>query len=179
MKIKRSKVFFVWEHEREEAWLNEMSRNGWQLTSVGFCRYTFEQQEEQYHYRLELLDQMPNGPQSKEYIGFMEDMGVEYVDSLLGWAYFRKKAAEGTFDLYSDTSSKIKHFGRMRSLVLIALILNIFAGLLNLGFTLRGGHSLNGGCVAISFAMVGLLVYAMSKLGEKVRALKSMELINE
>jgi hypothetical protein len=40
-----NKVFFVWDFEKEERWLNEMAMNGWALCYVGLCRYTFEKCE--------------------------------------------------------------------------------------------------------------------------------------
>ena len=35
------KWYFVWDFEKEEEWLNEMAEQGWILSSVGWCRYTF------------------------------------------------------------------------------------------------------------------------------------------
>lgn len=32
------KAFPLWDWEKEAAWLNEMSRQGWQLCRVGWCR---------------------------------------------------------------------------------------------------------------------------------------------
>lgn len=39
------KAFPLWDWEKEAAWLNEMSRQGWQLCRVGWCSYEFEQGE--------------------------------------------------------------------------------------------------------------------------------------
>lgn len=179
MKITKYRLFWVWEHEREEDWLNAMSQQGWQLSSVGFCRYTFEEGEAgAYQYHLELLEGLPTAPQSKAYLGFMEDMGVEHVGSLFGWVYFRKKASESDFHLYSDTASPLKHFGRMYHLVLVALGINLFAGLLNLAAYLRGS-TFNGKMSLLSFVVSAQLLYAWGKLGQKVKALKRDHLLNE
>lgn len=180
MKTTKYKLFWVWEHEREEEWLNAMSAQGLLLSSVGFWRYTFEEGEpQQYQYRLELLESLPSAPKSREYIGFMEDMGVEYVGSMLGWVYFRKKTSEGAFDLYSAASSKIKHFARMSSLVLLALMINIFAAVLNLGTYISIGSTLNGKMSILSSTLCALLLYAWAKLHQKIKALKLDHLINE
>lgn len=39
------RTFFVWNFEKEIDWLNDMSRQGWQLCRAGFFVYEFEQGE--------------------------------------------------------------------------------------------------------------------------------------
>lgn len=130
MKHTKYKLFFAWDYEKEEKWLNTMSLNGLQLVRVGFCKYIFEEnQQEQYTYRLEFLKELPSNKESLSYIQFLEETGVEYVDSLLRWSYFRKKASEGTFELYSDIESKIKHYKRILLLLMVitpSSIINVF-----------------------------------------------------
>lgn len=36
------KVFFAWDFDKEERWLNEMAAKGFVLVAVGLCRYEFE-----------------------------------------------------------------------------------------------------------------------------------------
>ena len=35
---KLHKVFWVWEYEKEERWLNEMAQEGWALKKASFTR---------------------------------------------------------------------------------------------------------------------------------------------
>ena len=35
------KLFWVWDFDKEEKWLNEMAAKGLSLVSVGFCKYEF------------------------------------------------------------------------------------------------------------------------------------------
>lgn len=44
MKEKKTvfKLFFVWDFEKEERWLNEMAQEGWVLDNTGFSFYTAE-----------------------------------------------------------------------------------------------------------------------------------------
>ena len=66
------KIFWVWEFEKEERWLNEMAMNGWALKSVGFCRYTFERTEPgAYTVRLEMRGA------DEGYLDFMRESGAE------------------------------------------------------------------------------------------------------
>ena len=117
------KFFLAFQYDKEEKWLNEMSAKGWQLTNVGFCNYTFtEGQPGEYIYRLEMLDDWPASSKGSAYIRFLEETGAEYIGSLLRWIYVRRPASEGTFDLYSDLPSRIKHVARVRNLMLILFL---------------------------------------------------------
>ena len=126
MKKTIHKVFWTWQFDKEEKWLNEMSIKGLQLCDIGFCRYTFQEGNPgKYLYRLELLDNWPSHNKSMEYIRFLEDTGVEYIGSMMRWIYSRKKTETGEFDLFSDINSRIKHLDRMLYLVGILGGLNI------------------------------------------------------
>ena len=35
------KLFWAWEFDKEEKWLNEMAARGLCLVSIGFCKYEF------------------------------------------------------------------------------------------------------------------------------------------
>jgi hypothetical protein len=125
MRHKVFKLFFAWQHEKEEAWLNQMSAQGLLLVNVGVCAYTFEEGTPgEYLYRLELLDKWPSGAEGIAYIRFLEETGIEHVASILRWAYFRRKASDGPFELYSDNSSRIKHCWRIIVMIGVAGVLN-------------------------------------------------------
>ena len=102
------KWFWVWDFEKEERWLNEMALAGWALVSVGWCRYTFEASEPgEYTVRLEMHGYDP------EYVDFMAQAKAEYVGRVLQWLYFRKRAEDGSFDIFSDIDSRISHIDRI------------------------------------------------------------------
>lgn len=114
MKYVVHKFFTIGQYEKEEKWLNEMSAKGMHLTDVGFCRYSFEKGSPgEYIYRLELLNHLPQHPESISYINFLEETGIEHIGSMMRWVYFRKKASDSLFELYSDTESKINHYKRI------------------------------------------------------------------
>lgn len=133
MRITRHKWFWAWDYDKEERWLNEMAEKGLSLVAVGFCTYIFEESAEgDYQIRLELLNNLPSHVESQKYIRFLEETGVEYVGSYIRWAYFRKKKANGEFDLYSDYPSRIAHFNRMLMLFGIFALLEFYCGFYNL-----------------------------------------------
>ena len=95
MEKKVRRLFWAWEFDKEEKWLNEMAQEGWLLDGVGLCTYRFAACEPgEYTVRLEmhLFDQ--------KYIDFMKETGAQYVGRCMQWMYFRKKAADGAFDLF-------------------------------------------------------------------------------
>ncbi|MBR2483282.1 MAG: DUF2812 domain-containing protein [Oscillospiraceae bacterium] len=117
------KTFFIWNFREEEQWINEMSEQGLHLVDAGRFRYVFEEGEPgAYRYRLELMEHLPTHPESCKYIEFMEETGAEYMDHVDRWVYFRKKAAEGEFDLYSDINSRISHVQRILTLICILAV---------------------------------------------------------
>jgi hypothetical protein len=115
---------------KEEAWLNEMASKGLAFQDYFLGRYTFVDCEPgEYIYRIELLDGFPGGQKSREYLKFMTDNGVEYVARWARWVYFRKPAAEGSFDIYTDVDSQINHYRRIARMFLVAAIIELIAAL--------------------------------------------------
>lgn len=170
------RIFTIGQYEKEEEWLNEMSAKGMQLCDVGFCRYVFEEGDPgKYIYRLELLRRHPTDAESIAYIRFMEDLGVEHVGSLLYWVYFRKKAVDGPFDLYSDIPSKIRHFRRMTLLCNWAAGINLVLGTVNI--TISSSSNRMVGAINIG---VALLVYLVSyPIRKKLKQLKKENALRE
>ena len=121
------KLFWLWDFEKEEKWLNEMAAKGLSLINVGFCRYDFiETNPGEYIIRLEMLDNFPNNPESQKYIQFIEDTGAEHIGTLFRWTYFRKKTEDSPFDLYNDIDSRIKHLKRIIWIPVLFGFINLF-----------------------------------------------------
>ncbi|MBU3112908.1 DUF2812 domain-containing protein [Clostridium lacusfryxellense] len=120
-------------YEKEENWLNEMSAKGMSLTNYTWGRYTFtETPKNEYTYRIELLENLPTHPESIAYIKFLGETGVEFVASYMRWIFLRKKSSEGTFDVYSDIESKIKHYMRINVLWITVMCLEFIPSIYNL-----------------------------------------------
>lgn len=135
MKYKAYKIYI--NYVNEEKWLNSMAQKGMHMVDYTFCRYLFEEGSPgEYIYRLELLKEMPSHPESAAYLKFMEESGVEVVSTYLRWVYFRKKASEGAFEIYTDRIGKIKHARRVIGLAGTLFILNFGVACWNLGIGL-------------------------------------------
>ena len=74
---------------------------------------------------------MPRHPESKKYIDFLETTGAEQVGSFTRWVYFRKKATEGDFELFSDNDSRLKYLSSVISFVSLITVGNWIAGINN------------------------------------------------
>ncbi len=141
------RVYWLWQYEEEEAWLNRMAAEGWVLEEVHFFRYVFTRcQPGEYTVRLEMMNGSPEKEENQEYIWFVRGTGAEYVGKLKNWVYFRKKTAEGPFELFSDLDSRLAHVERVLWLA-ATLLLVIAFGTMNMMvqvISLRDGQMDNG-----------------------------------
>ncbi|MHB1000346.1 MAG: DUF2812 domain-containing protein [Armatimonadota bacterium] len=176
MRHKILKLFL--DFEKEEKWLNEMSAKGLQFISYCFPRYIFEEGKPgEYTYRLELMDNLPSHIESRKYINFLEDTGVECVDTFWRWVYFRKKTADGPFDLFSDLSSKIKHYQRIIALVSVIVAVNAAIGLYNI--IIMRTFNINPLPVILSIFFVVQLTRLLLSFIKKVKIMKAESAIHE
>ena len=182
MKKNVRKIFFVWEYEKEEQWLNKKSEEGWQLVKASIGKYQFESGiPHEYTYRLELLDKNLNSKESNSYLNFLQETGIEMVGQCKQWIYLRCKTADGGFEpdnraLYDLTHVlKIQEFISNTKNRLVAMIALSICGLLimdrletsNLTDFIRGIST--GISLSVSIALLSL--YPLSKrVNEKVKA---------
>lgn len=156
------RLFSLWQHDKAEEWLNEMSAKGLQLVDVSFGKYTFvDGGHNEYTYRLNFMNYY-NRRESAAYIELAEDMGIEYIGTVGWWGYFRKKSADEPFVLYSDNTSKIKHYTRMQNVIIFLgfiVIANLFnAVILFLKLKdISGIISLSIGLFTVVITVVGFL----------------------
>ena len=165
------KWFWVWEFDREEKWLNDMARRGWVLDGVWFARYDFMESEPgEYTVRLEMLENPPASSEGQDYIDFVEETDAEYIGNFAKWVYFRKKTADGAFDLFSDIDSRVKHLDRIMKMLVVIALINLGIGISNLSF---------GGMGIINIACAALLGFAWMKIRQKKDALQKERALHE
>ena len=163
------KWFFVWDFEKEERWLDDMAKQGWVLDGVGFGKYRFVPCEPgAYAVRLEMLNWLPRSEEGRKYIGFVEETGAEFVASYMRWVYFRKKVADGPFDLFSDIDSRVRHLD-----AIIKLVGGV--GLANLAIGVGSLKTLGW----INFACAALMAYCAWRLNRKKERLQEERKLHE
>ena len=160
------KWVWVWDFDKEEEWLNEMAMNGWVLESVGLCTYNFVRCEPgEYSVRLEMH------PYDESYLSFMRETGAEYVGRMMLWIYFRKKTADGPFDLFSDIDSKISHLDRIAKMLTAVGGANLVIGIANTLSPARLGW--------VNLLCATLLMYALGRIQGKKEALEKERRLHE
>ena len=162
---------WAWRFDVEERWLNEEAARGWVLDGVGYCTYEFKSCEPgEYAVRLEPLQNAVDTNVSQEYIAFVEETGAEYVGRVMKWVYFRKKVADGGFELFSDIDSRIRHLKRILELVAFVAGGNLLAGLNMLQYS--------GWCV-INLMFAAVLGYGTYCLHLKKKRLEGERVLHE
>jgi len=178
-----------WDFEKEEKWLNEMSQKGLALTQYTWCRYVFEDTPaNQYIYRIELLKTRPENPEGKAYLDFLRESGIECVSTYMRWAYLRKKAVEGPFQIYTGISSIIKHYKRIMLLWFTLMLLELVTGAMNLSIGLMhyadegryNGLSYNNFVFGVCFIAIAFLFFRLGySIRKKIKKLEKEKMIRE
>ena len=118
------------EYESEEKWINEMAKEGWNLTAVGFCRYIFRRGTPgEYIYKVDVVERTASDEVSESYFNFLTDCNIRIVGDLTDWIYLQKKAADGPFAMKDDAYAKLRTVNKAYSFAVRTLcrLLAIFA----------------------------------------------------
>ena len=168
--IRKFKWFWAWQDQQEEAWLEEMSRQGLHLKSVGIpALYYFEQGLPQdYVYRLDFSSGYKD---RANYIQLFEDAGWEHIGYIGFWEYFRKARKPGELvEIYTDKESSMKKYVRVM-LFLGIISLPLWLGLRDIPYSGLGGFYL---FFRVFMGLLAILyVYAFIRLLLRIQQLKS------
>ncbi|MES2296853.1 MAG: DUF2812 domain-containing protein [Pseudomonadota bacterium] len=117
--VRKFKLHFVWQEDKEIAWLQQMASQGLHLKSANMaCIYTFERgAPADISYR---LDYQPHLRDDRAYAQLFEDAGWERVVHVLGWQYWRKAQQAGApAEIFTDAASRRQlHWRVVRTMVL-------------------------------------------------------------
>ena len=167
------KWFWAWEFDKEEQWLNNMAARGKALISARYITYEFEDsQPGEYAVRLEMLENSPTGPEGQQYIEFVESTGAEFVGRVMKWVYFRKKTADGPFEIHGDNATRIRHLTGIIRLLKPLMAVNVGCGVYNLCIGIAWSSPVNVICACASAAVSVLLFRGMVKLNDKKKQLE-------
>jgi hypothetical protein len=177
--LKKTRWFWPWQDEKEEAWLESMSAEGYHLRQVGLMgRYTFEQGSPRaYTYRLDYL--LLDKNKRADYLQMFTDAGWEHIGEMSNWQYWRKANLDGEAEeIFSDNESKVKKYQRLLLFMGFMLALLLFLG----RTMLSGLLSYDGTCSVIeAIYFIGGVLYAILipvyvvvvvKLALRIRELK-------
>ena len=125
-----------------------------------------------YQVRMELLDNPPSHPESQQYLRFLEETGAEHVGSYMRWVYLRRPTDLGTFDLFSDNASRIRHLGRILALLLPLMVMNLGVGIYNTAIGIAWDSPINVICSSVPYLLTVLIGIGCLKLHKKRNRLK-------
>lgn len=170
--IRKFKVFWAWQDDKEEAWLGQMSQAGWHLASLGFPGfYNFTAGEpSNYVYRLDFFTETKD---YAHYLQLFKDAGWEHLGRMGSWQYFRVLAKEGESpEIYTDPDSKVQKYRRLLAFLII------FLPIWNVIFLRRltpAGHEVFqfiGSVVYLLFMVI--FIIAVLQLIKRIKALKQL-----
>lgn len=168
--VSKTRWFWAWQDEKEEAWLEEMSRQGLHLDHFGFPGWYFFRQGEprDFAYRLDFIT--ATGKDQAGYYQIFQDAGWEHVGNYGGWQYFRKERKPGeSAEIYTDNQSKVKKYERL------AGFLVIFLPILLINFTnlVRREENIFMLALLLVYVLVlGVYIYAMINLIRRISELR-------
>lgn len=110
------RFFTIFEWKKEERYLREQHKSGWEFVSVNFIGL--------YHFikctPKDVVYQLDYNPESvtnkKEYIQIFRDCGWEYMQNFFGYSYFRKAASEmngAEEEIFCDDASRLDMLKRV------------------------------------------------------------------
>lgn len=166
-------------HDKEEKWLNEMASKGLSLIATSWFKYVFEDSDkDKYIYRVVMLGRMASHHESIKYLEFLKETGAEVVGTYLSWAYVRKKASLGEFEIYSDIDSMIMHNKRLKRLLSILACVQIIPIFFYVASVLDGYKVPFGIVLPPIVIMIGL-IFTRTPIIRKINKLKTEKKIKD
>ena len=166
------RLFWPWQDDREEEWLEAISRDGWHLSKVGFSGVYFFHKGEPKHTVYRMDYQIPSKKDRGAYLQLFRDAGWEHLGGS-GWEYFRKEASpDEEPEIFTDPESKIKKYERIcNDMVLLLAVLIVTGSSANL--TLPGRGLLAVALQCMSFGLLASCAAAMIGIVRRIHQLKN------
>lgn len=182
------RFYNIAEYEKEEQWINEMAKEGWNLTAVGLCRFIFRRGTPgEYIYKLDVVERTASDEVRESYFNFLTECDIRIVGEYKDWLYLQKKAADGPFDMKDDTYAKLRHVNKIYSFAVRTLcrLLTCFAAIVAIcliGMSLTNSfdvqHFFEGVAFGSSTSALIILAVLWVKIINKLRR-KVNQLIEE
>jgi len=172
--VKKFSWWLAWQHEREERWLGDLSRQGLHLTrSLPFVSTFALDPSVRFVYRLDYQPDISGQKRFQEYLDMYADAGWEYQCSLNAWHYFRRPWQPGVEpELYTDRASLAQLYTRIQRVLGVVGLANLVIFVANLSnFHRMGELRIPDPFMAVHLVLVCLLGYGFLRLQNRVRAL--------
>lgn len=148
------KFRLYFDKDKETAWLNEMAQKGYAMTGFVAGFFHFEKCEPgKYTYQIDFGEKFFSV--TEDYREFMNEAGIEIVQTWGFWIILRKLASEGEFKLYTDVDSSIEHYTKIRNMFKVVSIIEIICFMIQVVGAMNGA---TGAYVAMLIAGICTLV---------------------
>lgn len=164
MGIKKFRLFLPSDVEKEEKWLTDMSKQGYQFYKYGFFIYYFEEdRSHSYVYQIDF------NTADEDYFQLFEDAGWQHVESVIqSFHYFRTDPDQADIrKLYSDKESVKETYQRMLHFYLIFFAMLIVLLLGNIA--LWKGYAMQIFTTSFVSAVLILYIYLFFALKRKIK----------
>lgn len=140
------KFRLYWDKDAETKWLNEMADKGWAMTGFFAGLYKFEKCEEgKWRYQVDFGEKF--GAVTEDYREFMNEAGIEIVQSWGYWIILRKLASAGEFQLYTDVESSIEHYSKILKMFKVVFVIELICLLIEIIAAFKRGSYWLGICM--------------------------------
>lgn len=173
--------------DKEEAWLDDMAKQGLNLQRYAWGKYYFEKCEPgQYQYKVEPLG-TNDAKKKQEYLDFLQQSGIEVVMiHQKSRMYLRRQAADTPFVVHTDIDGQIQHYRAARGLwVQILMPMAFTAAVLAmsvcfpLGISALAKGIVLGTSAAIVLAGVAIYIRFVTPYNRRITALKREQRVRE
>lgn len=150
----RYRLYF--DKDKKTAWLNKMAAEGWAMKHFFAGFFSFEPCEKgAYAYQVDFGNKFFSV--TEDYREFMQEAGIEIVQTWGFWVILRKRASEGRFELYTDVASSIEHYKKIRKMFKVVTIMEIITIMMELYAALALG--VTAGYVAAMLIGVMVIIF--------------------
>lgn len=156
-----------WNTEKVENWLEEMEKNGWNLTKVDFAQIRFSFKKGKVR-KMRYCWDYPTYPNDNYFELFKED-GWESMDNKMGpWFIWRKPYEDERPRIYTDTRSLIEKNNRQIRTVIFGIIVTLVI-LALLSIVNFAGAKLISVLLILSLAFYGYIIVQLYQNNKKIK----------
>ncbi|GAB6108933.1 DUF2812 domain-containing protein [Fusibacter bizertensis] len=177
MYVKKWKIFVIIEKEVE--WLNQQSKNGYQLIKRnGFAYYFQEQTSVENQYQIEFIGLNQKLIETENYLNFLSDSGIDIVFKFGPLLYLKRVASNTDFLIYSSSKDIIKQY--IKIIKLYALILLFSSSILVKNLTAVGGPYVFNIPIplATNLILTPMMIYGISVYFANILTIRKNESLN-
>lgn len=163
--MKKNKMFI--DLDKETSWLNEMSKQGYQLSNIKGNIYHFDENNDTVHYQIDLSEK------AGEVVDKSSEIKAKLVCTSGVKSYYSKPIEEGDFFISINPNYKKKYYNSMLTpyVVLLVIFTAIYVPLISKGDFFRETpiiRYIGFGIIFVLFTVVVTIIIRIANLSKDV-----------